>query len=82
MSNKKLSNEAANPSLRKGVVGSSASFPEAFERFKNFESVKVAKNLKHEFHEYITDQILENGIWFWSGESIPMATCYKFKRTS
>lgn len=82
MNKEKLSNEAQNPQLRKGVVGSSASFPEAFERFTKFEPVKVAKHLKNEFHQYITEQIRVRNIWFWSAECSPLATCYKFRRTS
>lgn len=71
-----------NPPLRKGVVGSSPSFPEAFEGFIKFEPVKVAKHLKHEFHQYITQQMTERNIWFWSAECCSMVTCYKFRRTS
>lgn len=82
MNTEKLSNKAETPALNKGVVVSSASFPEAFERFTKFEPVKVAKNLKHEFHQYITEQIREKNIWFWSAECSPLVTCYKFKRTS
>lgn len=77
---KSITNE--NVALPLPVVNSSSSFPEAFERFTKFEHVKVAKDLKNEFQQYITEQIRERNIWFWSAECSPLATCYKFKRTS
>lgn len=68
--------------LRNGDVNSKDIFPEAFERFTKFEPVRVSKELKHEFHHYITEQIRERNIWFWSAECQALKTCYKFKRTS
>ena len=80
--NSKKVETTENPALNKGIVTSSASFENAFERFKKFEPVKVAKDLKNEFNRYITERIMKDNIWFWSAECQSLVTCYKFKRTS
>lgn len=65
-----------------GVVSSSAEFEAAFKLFTDFRPVKIAKHLKAEFYKYISDKLIENNTWFWSGECKPLVNSYKFRRTA
>lgn len=74
-------NEPKIPALQQGVVSSRADFENAISLFQLYQPVKVARELKDDFHRAITSHFISMGVEKWSATIYPLVKSYKFKRT-
>jgi len=67
--------------IAKPYVGSSADFENAFSDFQLYKPVKVARELREEFHKALSNHFIAMGIDSWKATIYPLKNCYKFQRT-
>ena len=63
------------------LVRCSADFKEAVLKFQLYKPVKVARNLKDEFHNFISSHFINMGIDRWQATLTPLKNSWKFQRT-
>ncbi len=62
------------------TVNSIDEFNEGFIAYEKYIPVKVARDLKNEFMEYISKRFIEQETFSWNGIIFPLTKYYKFKR--
>lgn len=78
---KKTEIKNVKPLLQQHIVSSSAEFEKAFNDFQMYKPIKVARELKDEFHNALSKHFIAMGIDRWEATIYPLKKSYKFQRT-
>jgi len=63
------------------IITSRTDYEDAISNFQLYKPVKVARELKDDFHHALTRHFINIGVEKWSATIYSLVKCYKFKRT-